>query len=29
MNDEFIKQLDRVNKLIHLETPEGLIELYL
>ncbi|MDT0559675.1 ribosome maturation factor RimM [Ichthyenterobacterium sp. W332] len=29
MNDEFIKSLDRDNKTIHLETPEGLIDLYL
>lgn len=29
MNDDFIKTLDRANKTIHLETPEGLIDLYL
>ncbi len=29
MNDEFIKKLDRENKTIHVETPEGLIDLYL
>ena len=29
MNDEFIKKLDRKNKIIHVETPEGLIDLYL
>jgi 16S rRNA processing protein RimM len=29
MNDEFIKKLDRDNKTIHVETPEGLIDLYL
>ncbi len=27
--DDFIKEVDRKNKLILLETPEGLIELYL
>ncbi|MDP5094186.1 MAG: ribosome maturation factor RimM [Polaribacter sp.] len=29
MVDEFIKKVDRVNKTIQVETPEGLIELYL
>jgi len=29
MNDEFIKNLDRDKKIIHVETPEGLIDLYL
>jgi len=29
MNDEFIKKLDRKNKTILVETPEGLIDLYL
>jgi len=29
MNDEFIKDLDRDKKVIHLETPEGLIQLYI
>ena len=29
MNDEFIKELDRDKKVIHVETPEGLIDLYL
>ena len=29
MNDEFIKQVDKPNKTIHVETPEGLIDLYL
>ena len=29
MNDDFIKKLDRDNKTIHVETPEGLINLYL
>ncbi len=29
MNDEFIKTLDRDKKIIHVETPEGLIDLYL
>jgi 16S rRNA processing protein RimM len=29
MNDEFIKKLDRDNKTILVETPEGLIDLYL
>ena len=29
MNDDFIKKLDRDNKTIHVETPEGLIDLYL
>lgn len=28
MNDEFIKKIDRVSKTITVETPEGLIELY-
>lgn len=29
MNDEFIKKVDRANKIIHVETPEGLIGLYI
>ena len=29
MIDDFIKQVDRINKQIQVETPEGLIELYL
>lgn len=29
MNDEFIIELNRVDKVIHLDTPEGLIDLYL
>ena len=29
MNDQFIKKLDRTNKKILVETPEGLIDLYL
>ncbi len=29
MIDDFIKKVDRKNKQIHVETPEGLIELYL
>ena len=29
MNDEIIKELDRDNKVIIVETPEGLINLYL
>lgn len=29
MNDEFIKKVDRANKTIFVETPEGLIDLYL
>jgi 16S rRNA processing protein RimM len=29
INDEFIKKIDRVNKNITVNTPEGLIELYL
>jgi 16S rRNA processing protein RimM len=29
MNDAFIKKVDKTNKLIFVETPEGLIELYL
>ena len=29
MNDEFIKKLDKKNKTILVETPEGLIDLYL
>ncbi|MFD2725080.1 ribosome maturation factor RimM [Hyunsoonleella rubra] len=29
MNDEFIKKVDRENKNIVVETPEGLIDLYL
>ncbi|WP_439153304.1 ribosome maturation factor RimM [Winogradskyella sp.] len=29
MNDEFIVNVDRKNKLIEVETPDGLIDLYL
>ena len=29
MNDDFIKKVDKKNKVILLETPEGLIDLYL
>ncbi|WP_338732685.1 ribosome maturation factor RimM [Mangrovimonas cancribranchiae] len=29
MNDEFIKQVDKPNKTILVETPEGLIDLYI
>jgi len=29
MNDELIKKVDRKNKIILVETPEGLIDLYL
>lgn len=29
MIDNFIKKVDKVNKVIEVETPEGLIELYL
>jgi 16S rRNA processing protein RimM len=29
MNDEFIKKVDKEKKVIHVETPEGLIDLYL
>ena len=29
MNDDFIKKVDKKNKTILLETPEGLIDLYL
>ena len=29
MNDELIKKVDRKNKIILVETPEGLIELYI
>jgi len=29
MNDEFISKVDRKNKTIEVETPEGLIDLYL
>tara|TARA_B100000497_G_scaffold17007_1_gene19905 strand:- start:1897 stop:2421 length:525 start_codon:yes stop_codon:yes gene_type:complete len=29
INDLFIKQVDRQNKMLRLEVPEGLIELYL
>lgn len=29
MNDDFIKKVDKINKTILVETPEGLIELYL
>lgn len=29
MNDEFISKVDKLNKVIHVNTPEGLIDLYL
>lgn len=29
INDEFVQKLDRKNNKIHLETPPGLIEIYL
>jgi len=29
MNDEFIYKIDRENKTVFVETPEGLIDLYL
>ncbi len=29
MNDEFIIKVDRANRTIHVNTPEGLIDLYL
>ena len=29
MNDEFIVKVDRKNKTIHVNTPEGLVDLYL
>lgn len=29
INDEIIKEVDRKNKSIHVETPEGLVDLYL
>ena len=29
MNDEFIRKVDRDSKVIYVETPEGLIDLYL
>jgi 16S rRNA processing protein RimM len=29
MNDEFISKIDKANKTIFVETPEGLIDLYL
>ena len=29
MNDEFISRVDKPNKTIYVETPEGLIDLYL
>ncbi len=29
MIDDFIKKIDRKNKEVHVETPEGLIDLYL
>lgn len=29
MNDDFIKKLDRSAKIIHIEAPEGLIDLYI
>jgi 16S rRNA processing protein RimM len=29
MNDEFISKVDKENQVIHVNTPEGLIDLYL
>ncbi|OAB79949.1 ribosome maturation factor RimM [Cochleicola gelatinilyticus] len=29
INDHFIKQVDRKNKVMHLDVPEGLIDIYL
>jgi 16S rRNA processing protein RimM len=29
MNDHFIEKVDKKNKTVFVETPEGLIELYL
>ncbi|HET7361449.1 MAG TPA: ribosome maturation factor RimM [Salinimicrobium sp.] len=29
MNDEFLLKVDKKNKIIHVKTPEGLIDLYL
>ncbi|MGA9588941.1 MAG: 16S rRNA processing protein RimM, partial [Salegentibacter sp.] len=29
MNDEFIQKIDKTNKTIYLNTPEGLVDLYL
>lgn len=29
MNDEFLQKVDKKNKIIHVATPEGLIDLYL
>ncbi|MGY5848083.1 ribosome maturation factor RimM [Salegentibacter sp. HM20] len=29
MNDEFIEKIDKPNKTIYLNTPEGLVEMYL
>ena len=29
MNDDFIKNVDRKNKKLHIQVPDGLIELYL
>ncbi|WP_373055854.1 ribosome maturation factor RimM [Zunongwangia sp. H14] len=29
MNDEFIEKVDKKNKIIYLNTPEGLVDLYL
>ncbi|WP_222983089.1 ribosome maturation factor RimM [Flagellimonas meishanensis] len=29
VNDNFIKEVDRKNQVIHIETPEGLVDLYL
>ena len=29
INDSFIREVDRENKIMHLDVPEGLIELYL
>ena len=29
MNDQFLQKVDKKNKVIHVKTPEGLIDLYL
>lgn len=29
MNDDFIEKIDKKNQKIYLQTPEGLIDLYL
>ena len=29
VNDDFIDKLDKPNKILHLDVPEGLIEMYL